>query len=130
VKVLLDTQVWLWMLGAPDRLNDDARRLVEDTAVTVLLSAASSWEIAVKWSLGKLHLPDPPEAYVPDRIRSSGVTPLPIAHSHALGVARLDAHHRDPFDRLLIAQASAEDVPILTADGVFARYPIRHIPAA
>ena len=129
MKILLDTQVWLWMLGAPDRFNEDARRLVEDTASTLLLSAASSWEIAIKWNLGKLELPDPPETYVPDRIRSSGVTPLPVAHSHALGVARLEAHHRDPFDRLLIAQACAEDVPILTADTVFARYPVDQIPA-
>jgi PIN domain nuclease of toxin-antitoxin system len=129
MKALLDTQVWLWMLGAPDRLGDQARRLVEDPATTLLLSAASSWEIAIKWGLGKLELPDPPEDYVPDRIRSSGVTPLPIEHSHALGVASLEAHHRDPFDRLLVAQAIAEDIPILTADPVFDRYPIQPIPA-
>lgn len=129
MRVLLDTQVGLWMLGAPDRLNDAARRLVEDTTTTVLLSAASSWEIAIKWALGKLELPEPPEDYVPDRIRSSGVTPLPIEHSHALGVARLEAHHRDPFDRLLVAQASAESLPILTADPVLGRYRVDVIAA-
>ena len=130
MKVLLDTQVWLWMLGAPERLGDEALRLVEDTAVTLLLSAASSWEIAIKWALGKLTLPEAPDTYVPDRIRSSGVTPLPISHGHALGVAGLEAHHRDPFDRLLIAQAIAEDVEILTADAMFDHYPVQRIPAA
>lgn len=130
MKVLLDTQIWLWMLGAPERLNDDARRLAEDSATTLLLSAASSWEIAIKWALGKLQLPDPPEDYVPSRIRASGVTPLPIEHSHALGVARLEPHHRDPFDRFLVAQALAEDIPILTAEPVFGRYPVEQIPAA
>ena len=130
MKVLLDTQVWLWMLGAPDRLGDEALGLVEDPSVTLLLSAASSWEIAIKWGLGKLTLPDAPQAYVPDRIRSSGVTPLPISHGHALAVAGLESHHRDPFDRLLIAQAIAEDVAVLTADPVFGHYPVERIPAA
>lgn len=130
MKVLLDTQVWLWMLGAPDRLGDEALGLVEDSSVTLLLSAASSWEIAIKWGLGKLTLPDAPQTYVPDRIRSSGVTPLPISHGHALAVAGLESHHRDPFDRLLIAQAIAEDVAILTADPMFDHYPVERIPAA
>ena len=103
--------------------------LVEDAANDLLLSSASSWEIAIKWSLGKLELPEPPEDYVPSRLRSSGVTPIPIEHSHALRVTDLEAHHRDPFDRLLIAQALVEDVPILTADPAFADYPIERIEA-
>ena len=129
MRLLLDTQAWLWMLGAPDRLNDEARQLVEDTANVLLLSSASSWEIAIKWGLGKLELPEPPEEYVPSRLRSSGVTPIPIEHSHALRVTNLPHHHRDPFDRLLIAQALVEGVPILTADRVFAGYPIERIEA-
>jgi PIN domain nuclease of toxin-antitoxin system len=129
VKVLLDTQVWLWMQGSPERFGDDARGLVEDTAVTLFFSSASSWEIAIKWALGKLGLPEPPEDYVPGRLRSSGVTPLPVEHSHALRVASLEHHHRDPFDRLLVAQALVEDVPILTADPVFSRYPVERIEA-
>jgi PIN domain nuclease of toxin-antitoxin system len=129
VRILLDTQAWLWMLGAPERLNEEARQLVEDAGNDLLLSSASSWEIAIKWSLGKLELPDPPEDYVPSRLRTSGVTPIPIEHSHALRVTELEPHHRDPFDRLLIAQALVEDVPILTADRVFADYPIERIEA-
>lgn len=130
MRVLLDTQVWLWMLGAPERLNEEARNLVEDTDQDLLLSSASSWEIAIKWSLGKVELPEPPEDYVPSRIRASGVTPIPIEHSHALRVGELEPHHRDPFDRLLIAQALIERIPILTADAAFAHYPVERIEAA
>ena len=129
MKVLIDTQVWLWMHAAPERFNPHARTLVEDADNQLLFSAASSWEIAIKWALGKLELPEPPDAYVPARLRSSSVTPLAIEHSHALGVARLEPHHRDPFDRILIAQAMVEAVPILTADHVFAHYPVERIGA-
>jgi PIN domain nuclease of toxin-antitoxin system len=129
VRILLDTQTWLWMLGAPERFNDEAHRLVAEAANDLLLSSVSSWEIAIKWGLGKLELPQPPEDFVPSRLRSSGVTPIPIEHSHALRVTELEHHHRDPFDRLLIAQALVEDVPVLTSDPVFADYPIETIAA-
>jgi PIN domain nuclease of toxin-antitoxin system len=129
VRVLLDTQVWLWMQASPERFNDHARSLVEDPASTLMLSAASSWEIAIKHRLGKLELPEPPDVYVPDRMRSGGVTALPVEHSHALRVSRLEPHHRDPFDRLLVAQALVEHVPILSADPVFARYGVEHVEA-
>ena len=129
MRILLDTHAWLWMLGVPERLNEEARQIVADAGNDLLLSSASSWEIAIKWQLGKLELPQPPEDYVPSRLRTSGVTPIPIEHSHALRVTELSHHHRDPFDRLLIAQALVEDVPILTADPVFAEYPIERIAA-
>ena len=130
MRILLDTQVWLWMQAAPGRLNGDARDLLEDTAHDLLLSSASSWEIAIKWSLGKLDLPEPPVEYVPSRLRASGVSAIAIEHSHALRVAALELHHRDPFDRLLIAQAVVEGVPILTADPAFALYPVERIEAS
>lgn len=117
------------MQADPDRFNPHARALVEDAAVTLIFSAASSWEIAIKWGLGRLRLPEPPENYVPGRLRSSGVTPLSVEHSHALAVAGLEHRHRDPFDRLLVAQALVEGVPILTADPVFSRYPVERIDA-
>lgn len=129
MKLLLDTHAWLWMLGAPERFNPEARALVEDEETVLLLSSASSWEIAIKWSLGKLDLPEPPEPFVLSRLDSSAVTPLSIEHSHALQVANLTHHHRDPFDRLLIAQAMVERVPILTADAAFDPYPIEVVPA-
>jgi len=129
VRVLLDTQVWLWMQAAPDRLSEAARRIVEPAENELLLSAASSWEIAIKFGLGRLPLPVPPDRYVPDRIRRSGVTPLVVEHAHALAVASLPNHHRDPFDRLLVAQARLEGVPILTADPGFAPYQVEVIGA-
>ena len=124
MRLLLDTQAWVWLQISPDRLNQQAVKLVSDPAVDLLLSAASSWEIAIKYALGKLPLPVAPAEYVPDRMRSNGVAALPITHSHALRVAQLPHHHRDPFDRLLIAQAQLDSLTILTADKVFEQYEV------
>src|SRR5687767_11802843 len=110
MKVLLDTQCWLWMAASPERLSASARSLVERYDLELYLSAASAWEIAIKHALGKLRLPEDPVRYVPKRIASMHILPLPIDHDHALRVATLPPHHRDPFDRLLIAQAQIEDL--------------------
>lgn len=115
MKLLLDTHVWLWLQHAPERLGK-ALQTVADPRNQRLLSSASSWEIAIKYRLGKLGLPKPPLAYVSDRIATSAVTPLPIDHAHALAVALLPDHHSDPFDRLLIAQALHERATFVTAD--------------
>jgi PIN domain nuclease of toxin-antitoxin system len=122
VRLLLDTHVFLWLQTEPERL-DDHLTLVEDRGTTLLLSAASSWEIAIKFGLGRLPLPEPPERYVPTRMRAIGAEALPIEHAHALAVASLPALHRDPFDRLLVAQAEAAGATILTADPAVAQYP-------
>lgn len=124
MRILLDTHVWLWMQAEPARLSVSARETVESLQNELLFSAASSWEIAIKHALGRLHLPAPPTEYVPTRIESSGVIPLSIEHSHALRVSELPPHHRDPFDRLLIAQAQLEGVPILTVDDQLAAYDV------
>ena len=129
MRVLLDTHVWLWMLAAPGRLAPSARELVEDRHTTLWLSAASSWEIAIKYALGRLSLPDPPERFVPERMRVTNVDPLSVEHSHALRVSVLEPHHRDPFDRLLVAQSQLERVPLLTADAAFTAYDVETIPA-
>jgi PIN domain nuclease of toxin-antitoxin system len=123
VKVLIDTHVWLWMLTDPARLGS-ARELLQDAEVELLLSAVSTWEIAVKYAIGRLPLPEPPSSYVPDRIRSTGVTTLPVSISHTLAVAELPHHHRDPFDRLLIVQARTLGVPIVTADAQLTVYDV------
>lgn len=115
MRLLLDTHVWLWLQFAPERLGG-ALLLAEDPANELLLSAASSWEIAIKWALGRLTLPEPPAAYVRDRVVTTGVIPVPVHHSHALAVASLPPHHRDPFDRLLVVQAIAEGASLMTAD--------------
>lgn len=127
MRILLDTQCWLWMVGEPERLSDDARALVEDPELELLLSAASAWEIAIKHTVGKLDLPGDPGDVVPDWMVRTAVTPLPVHHSHALHVAVLPPHHSDPFDRLLVAQAQLEDVPILTADSPLGDYDVKTV---
>jgi PIN domain nuclease of toxin-antitoxin system len=129
VKVLLDTQVWLWMLAAPDRLSERSRALVTSPDTELVLSAVSTWEIAIKHSLGKLVLPEPTAAYVARLMTSTGVVPLPIYHRHTLHVATLPAHHADPFDRLLVAQAQLEELPVLTADAMLRSYDVQTIAA-
>ena len=124
MNLIVDTQCWLWMSIAPERLSAAARRLVEARETTLMLSAASAWEIAIKHQLGKLHLPTPPADYVPSRLRLLRTSSLPISHEHALRTGELPRHHRDPFDRLIVAQAQLERVAILTADRHFAPYDV------
>ncbi|MDF1521387.1 MAG: type II toxin-antitoxin system VapC family toxin [Trueperaceae bacterium] len=123
MKILLDTHVWLWMLAAPERLGR-AAPMLEEARNELLLSAASVWEIAIKTALGRLELPVPVARYVPDRMRRSGVVSLPIESAHALAVADLPPLHRDPFDRMLVAQAQHLGVPIATADPLVAAYDV------
>lgn len=120
--LLLDTHVFLWLQTQPERLGGHLP-LVEDRRTELLLSAASSWEIAIKHGLGRLQLPEPPELYVPDRMRLIGARALAIEHAHALAVSSLPPLHRDPFDRMLVAQAGVLGATILTADPAVAQYP-------
>lgn len=129
MRYLLDTHVWLWMLAAPERIRKDIWPTLLDRDQELLLSAASSWEIAVKYRLQRLQLPAPPEEFVPHYLRESGVAGLPIQHRHALQVAELPDHHRDPFDRLLVAQAQTEELAIITADPLIFRYQVEVLPA-
>ena len=124
MRYLLDTHVWLWMLAAPERIRQEIWPILLDRDQELLLSAASSWEIAVKYKLQRLELPAPPEEFVPRYLRESGVVGFPIQHRHALRVATLPDHHRDPFDRLLVAQAQMEALTIITADPLVSRYPV------
>lgn len=120
----MDTHVFLWLHTAPERLGEHLST-VEDRRTELLVSAVSSWEIAIKSGLGRLELPTSPERYVPERLRAIGATALAIEHTHALAVAALPSLHRDPFDRLLIAQAGALEVAIMTADPAVAQYPVQ-----
>ncbi len=123
MKLLLDTHVFLWLQTSPERLGEHVS-LVTDATNELVVSAASSWEIAIKHEIGRLRLPEEPEKYVPSRIRMIDAQALPVEHSHALAVATLPVLHRDPFDRLLVAQAKLEGMTILTADEAVARYPV------
>jgi PIN domain nuclease of toxin-antitoxin system len=116
MRILLDTHVWLWMIAAPERLSREALASLSRRRDELYLSAASCWEIAVKHAIGKLPLPSPPEEFVPQRLIRDGIRPLSVEHQHALAVAALPDHHRDPFDRLLVVQAILEDMTIYTAD--------------
>ena len=129
MKVLLDTQVFLWMMQQPDRLAAPSRALLEGGATELYFSSASAWEIAIKHSAGKLRLPGAPEVVVLALMHEKRISPLPVSHGHALRVAHLPRHHRDPFDRLLVAQAQVEGLPILTADAHFAAYDVEVIAA-
>jgi PIN domain nuclease of toxin-antitoxin system len=126
VRILLDTQVFLWLQSAPARLGEQLR-LLEDRRNELIVSAVSSWEIAIKYRLGRLVLPESPERYVPERLRIMGAKGLSIEHTHALAVAALPPLHRDPFDRLLVAQAGLLDLPVMTADPMIVQYPVATI---
>jgi PIN domain nuclease of toxin-antitoxin system len=123
---LLDTHVWLWLQSTPGRLPADLLERLADEHRKLYLSAASSWEIAVKYALGKLALPDPPAKYVPDRMLRSGTAGVAVEHGHALAVADLPQLHRDPFDRMLIAQSRALGLRLITADPLIAQYDVDH----
>lgn len=122
MNVLLDTHVFLWLQSEPERVGPWLERL-RDPSTTIALSAASSWELAIKSALGKLPLPEPVATYVPSRAKAIGAQLLAIEHEHALGVHDLPPLHRDPFDRLLIAQGKALGLTLLTADVVLTHYP-------
>jgi len=122
VKLLLDTQLLLWAAAHPRRLPAAARKLINDTRHELLFSAASLWEITIKNSLGRADFRV--EARVLRRgLMDNGYLELPITSEHAVSVAALPDLHRDPFDRLLIAQASCEGITLVTADAVVAQYP-------
>lgn len=121
MKLLLDTQIFLWLQIEPERLGPHLKA-VEDTHNELLVSAASSWEIAIKYGRGRLALPEPPERYVPRRIRDLSATRVPIDHEDALDVSHLPLVHNDPFDRMLVVQARAHGAHLLTADRIFEKY--------
>jgi PIN domain nuclease of toxin-antitoxin system len=129
VRLLIDTQCWLWMHLTPERFSPKARRLLQRRETDVLLSVASVWEIAIKHGLGKLRLPEPLERWLPNRVQTGQTTILPIELAHALRVASLPSLHRDPFDRLIVAQAMVEDLPLLTADSALPDYGITGVSA-
>ena len=122
--ILLDTQVWLWMNGAVERLSEPAREILAEGQQELYLSAASTWEIAIKHAGGKLKLPQPPARYIPSTLAATDVKPLAIHQAHTWRAAALPLHHRDPFDRMLIAQAQAEGMRLMTADSQLEHYEV------
>ncbi len=129
MRILLDTHVLLWWLHDSARLREPTRTLFADPDSVLLWSAASTWELAIKAGLGKVRLGRPLSQFVTEVIASQSLTPLPVHHAHAATVESLPQRHRDPFDRLLVAQATVEGIPLLTADSQLAAYGIDCLPA-
>ncbi len=128
MKLLLDTHVLVWAAGEPDKLSDEALRLIEAPDNELFFSAASLWEIAIKSSLGRSDFAE--DARVLRRgLLDNGYSELPVVSEHAVAIVGLPPIHKDPFDRILIAQAMIEGITLLTADGIVAQYagPIRKI---
>ena len=126
-RLLLDTHSFLWFVTADPKLRASAQRLIATGANEPLLSVASVWEIAIKVSIRRLPLPEPLRTFIPEELRVNRIGVLPIELSHTFEVARLPFHHRDPFDRLLIAQALVENLPIISVDTVFDSYPVQRL---
>jgi len=129
MDLLLDTNVWLRWTAGEGGLSKRSRAAILSRKNRVLFSVASAWEIAIKYALGRLPLPGTPSTFVPQWIARQGFEVLPILIRHATAVADLPLHHRDPFDRLLIAQASADGLTLVTSDAALLDYDIPIIKA-
>lgn len=125
MRLLLDSQVVLWSLECPERLAEEARTAITDPMNAVDVSVASLWELAIKQSIGKLKV----DGDLREHLMRQSFSELPVRGDHALAVRDLPLHHRDPFDRLLIAQAICEGLTIVTADRAFAGYNVPIMPA-
>jgi PIN domain nuclease of toxin-antitoxin system len=126
MKLLLDTHAFLWLVTGDRRLSPAARRALEGPKAQPLLSLASVWELAIKSSLGRLTLPEPLDAYLAKKL-ATNLRLLPVDLSHVVAVERLPFHHQDPFDRMLVAQALAEGLPVVTRDREFRKYGVEVI---
>ncbi|MGE5603349.1 MAG: type II toxin-antitoxin system VapC family toxin [Nitrososphaerales archaeon] len=124
MKALLDTHAFLWWITNDHRMSARAASIIEDGANSLLLSTASAWEIVIKAQMGRLPLPGSPVHYVPEQMTINGIEPLPVGLTHALALYELPPLHRDPFDRLLVAQAQSEHLPILTNDPLIRQYDV------
>lgn len=122
MRLLLDTHIWLWTILSPERIRKPVRDRLESGDEALFLSAASAWELAIKYHIGKLALPAHPRDFIAPRLVRDRIASLPVDHAHAVEVAGLPDHHADPFDRLLIAQCKVEGLALVTADRKLAAY--------
>jgi PIN domain nuclease of toxin-antitoxin system len=125
--LLLDTQVFLWFVWGTSQLGSAARALIEDPANLKFVSVVSIWEIAIKVGIGKLVLAKPLEEFLREGLDGNGFVLLPVERAHAVHLVTIPLHHRDPFDRMLVAQAMVEHLPLVSADVAFDAYPITRI---
>lgn len=127
MRALLDTHAFIWWVTNDPQLSANARNLIADSGNILFLSVVSAWEIVIKNKLGKLTLPESVEQYIPTRLAINRFESLPIHMSHVLQVASLPNIHRDPFDRILIAQSQVENLPIVTIDRQITQYLVQTI---
>ncbi len=125
MNLLLDTHIFLWFVNDDPRLGDRHKDLIENESNFSYLSVASLWEMSIKYNLGKLKLAPSYEDFVMREVRESSIILLNIELDHLRINASLPFHHKDPFDRIIIAQSIAENLPIITVDSIFNQYPIR-----
>lgn len=123
MRILLDTCTFLWIITDADELSQTARELFVDPLNEVFLSSVSAWEISVKYALGRLPLPEPPERFIPFQRKQHEVESLPLVEKAALHLSSLPAFHKDPFDRMLVCQAIIHGLSILTPDELIRKYP-------
>lgn len=126
MKALLDTHAFLWWDGEPEKLSKNALAICQNAENTLFLSAASVWEMQIKIQLGKLKI-DLPLSDLIRQQEENGIVVLPVPVSHTLEISNLSLHHKDPFDRLLIAQARVEEMVFISADPIMAHYPLQVI---
>lgn len=122
MRLLLDAHVFLWWVSDSPRLSPAAREHCRHAGNQLFLSSASIWEIAIKARIGKLTIPAPLDVFLTEQLNINAIESLPVTLQHALRVAELPDHHRDPFDRMLVAQALTESLPILTSDTAIRAY--------
>ncbi len=127
MKALLDTHVFLWWIMDDESLTPYIRDFIADEGNDLFLSSASCWEIAIKAKIGRLKLRENPEKFIPDQMIANNISGLPIQLVHALHVYNLPDYHRDPFDRMLVAQARIEKISIITNDRLIADYDVKII---
>lgn len=125
MRLLLDTCAFLWIVAGSEKISGRAQALFSDPDNEVYLSVVSVWEIAVKHALGRLPLPAPPDAFVSRQRERHAIETLPLAEEAVLQLLRLPDYHKDPFDRMLVCQAVAHGLTILTPDPAIGRYPVR-----
>ncbi len=127
MRVLVDTHVFLWWINADRRISAKAKEILSNGESSLLFSAASLWEVAIKLRTGKLRLAEPAAETLREQMAAQRMTDLPVRADHALALLDLPLLHRDPFDQILIAQARTEKLPILSADPLISQYPVEVI---
>ena len=128
MKILLDTQIAIWWNTDSSKLNTESKEIISDSSIEKLFSFASIWEMAIKVKIGKLVIQPDLHTFVDKKIRENGINLLPIDEYAIYTTLTLELHHQDPFDRLIIAQAVVENIPVITADTLWRKYPIHILP--